>query len=120
MTDWRDDEVRNEVHSRDRNEWIEDTRGPNGNEGAAEVYVCECGDAACAQCILLTRSEYEAVRGYAARFAVAHDHENPEIDQLVSEGGRYSVVQKIARSGWRVATTRSSIRLNGVMRSQWK
>ncbi len=103
MSDWRDDEVRNEVHSRARNEWIEDVRGPNGHVGAAEVYVCECGDAACSQRILLTRSEYEAVRGYATRFAVAVDHENPEIDQLVSEGGRYSVVQKIAGMPARIA-----------------
>jgi hypothetical protein len=103
MSDWRDDEVRNEAHSRDRNEWIEDARGPNGDEGAAEVYVCECGDAACTQRILLTRSEYEEVRGYATRFAVALHHENPEIDQVVSEGGRYAVVQKIAGMPARIA-----------------
>lgn len=103
MSDWRAQEVRNEARSRDRNEWIEDVRGANGDSAAVEVYVCECGDDACTQHILLTRPEYEAVRGYATRFAVAMDHENPEIDQLVSEDGRYSVVQKIAGMPARIA-----------------
>lgn len=60
------------------------------------MYVCECGDATCAERIRLTRQEFEAVRDYSTRFAIAVDHENPEIDQLVTEGCRYSVVQKIA------------------------
>ena len=52
------------------------------------MYVCECGDATCVERIRLTRQEYEAVRDYSTRFAIAVDHENPEIDQLVTEGGR--------------------------------
>ena len=103
MSDWRDQEVRNEAHSRDRNEWIENVRGEIGKVGATEVYVCECGDAACEERIRLTRPEYEAVRGYSTRFCIAVDHENPEIDQLVSEGGRFSVVQKIAGRPARIA-----------------
>jgi hypothetical protein len=103
MSDWRADEVRNEVYSRDQNELMEDARGQNGKRGGEEAYVCECGDAACTQRILLTRSEYEAVRGYSTRFAIARHHENPEIDQLVSERGRYTVVQKIAGMPARIA-----------------
>ena len=48
-----------------------------GDEAVTEVYVCECGDAACIERIRLTRPEYEAVRGYYTRFAIAVDHENP-------------------------------------------
>ena len=48
--------------------------------------MCECSDPACRSRIHLTRLEYEAVRGYPTRFAIATDHENPEVDQLVSEG----------------------------------
>jgi hypothetical protein len=103
MSDWRDTEVRNEARSRDRNEWIEDIRSVMGDGAATDVYVCECGDATCAERINLTRPEYEAVRGYSTRFAIAVDHENPEIDQLVSEGGRFSVVQKIAGRPARIA-----------------
>jgi hypothetical protein len=74
-----------------------------GDEGLTDVYVCECGDASCVERIRLTRPEYEAVRDYPTRFAIAADHENPEIDQLVTECGRYSVVQKIAGRPARIA-----------------
>lgn len=100
---WRDQEVRNETRARDRNEWIGNVRGEIEGGSGPEVYVCECGDAGCDVPIRLTRPEYEAVRGYSTRFAIATDHENPEIDQLVSEGGRYSVVQKIAGRPARIA-----------------
>lgn len=104
MNDWRDQEVRNESRSRDRNEWIAETRGAVALEHEVEeVYVCECSDPTCGARISLTRFEYEAVRGYPTRFAIATDHENPEVDQLVSEGGRFTVVQKIAGSAARIA-----------------
>jgi len=113
MSDWKDQEVRNEARSRDRNEWIEETRGvaPEDATGT-EAYVCECGDASCHEEISLTRPEYESVRGYATRFAIALDHENPEIDQVVSEGRRYAVVQKIAGRPARIAR-QTSLRHGG-------
>ena len=87
VSDWREQEVRNESRSRDRNEWIAETRGAVALEHETEEdFVCECSDAACRSRIHLTRLEYEAVRGYPTRFAIATDHENPEVDQLVSEG----------------------------------
>lgn len=104
MRDWRDQEVHNEARSRDRNEWMEDIRADIEGEGIGpDVYVCECGDESCRAEISLTHLEYEDVRGYSTRFAIAVDHENPEIDQLVSEGGRYAVVQKIAGMPARIA-----------------
>jgi hypothetical protein len=104
VSDWRDQQVRNESHSRERNEWIAETRSALALDHAAtEVYVCECSDSVCRVRISLTRLEYEDVRGYPTRFAIATDHENPEVDQLVSEWGRYTVVQKIAGSAARIA-----------------
>lgn len=104
MSEWRDLEVRNESRSRDRNEWIVETRGAVALEHEAiEWYVCECSDSGCSARIGLTGPEYEAVRGYPTRFAIATDHENPEVDQLVSEGGRFTVVQKIAGDAARIA-----------------
>ena len=109
MSGWTEREVINETRSRDRNEWIEEIRGVIA-EGplATESYVCECGDASCGARISLTRPEYEAVRGYATRFAIAVDHENPEIDQVVSEGSRFSVVQKIEGRPARIARETSA------------
>jgi hypothetical protein len=103
VNDWRDQEVRNEARSRDRNEWIEGIHGEMGDGDRIETYVCECGDATCVERIRLTVPEYEAVRGYSTRFAIAVDHENPEIDQLVAEFRAYSVVQKIAGRPARIA-----------------
>ena len=60
------------------------------------MYVCECGDATCAERIRLIRQEYEAVPPYSTRFAIAVDHENPEIDQLMTEGGRLRSVDENA------------------------
>ena len=47
-------------------------------------FVCECGDAACSEPILLTMLEY-AVRVHGRRFAVALDHEDPEVERVVAE-----------------------------------
>jgi hypothetical protein len=104
VSDWREQEVRNESRSRDQNEWIAETRGAVALEHEIEeVFVCECSDPACRSRINLTRLEYEDVRGYPTRFAIATDHENPEVDQLVSEGRRFTIVQKIAGRAARIA-----------------
>ena len=104
MSEWRDQEVRNESRSRDRNEWIAETRGSLAlDHPVTEVYVCECSDPACGARISLTRIEYEDVRGYPTHFAIATDHENPEVDQLVSEERRFTVVAKIAGDPARIA-----------------
>ena len=111
MSEWTDQEVRNEARSRDRNDWMQDIREALAvNAGIIETYVCECGDVMCRARIGLTRVEYEAVRAYATRFAIAIDHENPEIDQIVSEGARFSVIQKIAGRPAKIARETSARR----------
>jgi hypothetical protein len=103
VNDWREEQVRNEVRSRDRNEWIEsatmDVEGPR----VIEEYVCECSDATCATVLALTRAEYEDVRAVGTHFAIALDHENPEVDRVVSENERFAVVEKFLRMARRVA-----------------
>lgn len=103
MSHWQDQEVRNEARSRDRNERIGDVRGSMGTRSRPRHTCVSAATWPAPSHIKLTRSEYEAVRGYSTRFAIATDHENPEIDQLVSEGSRFSVVQKIAGRPARVA-----------------
>jgi hypothetical protein len=103
MSESSDQEVRNETDARDQNEWIQRIHNHLEDGARMDAYVCECGDAGCSKPIHLTRAEYEDVRGYATRFAIAVTHENPEIDQLLSERVRYSVVQKVAGSPARIA-----------------
>ena len=63
MSDWREQEVRNESRSRDRNEWIAETRGVVAlDHETEELFVCECSDPACRARITLSRIEYEMIK----------------------------------------------------------
>lgn len=88
-------EARHQTRTRRFNEWIEGANDSMGSHAGTDPFRCECGDAACAHGIALTRAEYELVRAYPARFAIAHNHENPESDQVVAEHDRYTVVEKL-------------------------
>lgn len=98
MEDWKSYEVRNEVERRARNEWIAQTSDSFSAPIEFETYVCECGDAACEQEVKMTRQEYESVRADGTHFALAIDHENPEIDRLLGENGRFAIVEKLGEA----------------------
>ena len=104
MVDWRSDEATNQTIFREMNEWtVDDADGREGEQPETVLYLCECGDATCTDPIELSRTEYEAVRSVPVRFAIAVNHENPEVDLLVSESKRYSVVDKIFGAPARIA-----------------
>jgi hypothetical protein len=105
MMSWREREARNEARFREQNEWIE---AANESFGAdlLTAFVCECGDANCAQTIELTTAEYESVRRTANRFAVVPNHENPESEHVISECSRFAVVDKI--EGWDLRIARAT------------
>ena len=90
---WREQEARNEVRFRDQNEWID---GASRSFGPAEltVFVCECGDGDCTDPIEMTKPEYESVRSQSTHFALAVNHENPEMEHVLTEFARYAVVEK--------------------------
>jgi hypothetical protein len=94
VADWREREVVNETLARDINE-IEDANHEHIGDGATNRYVCECSDASCMATISLTQDEYEQVRAHGARFVIALDHENPELDLLVAEHEGFAVVRKL-------------------------
>ena len=58
-------------------------------------FVCECLDLNCTKRILLSREEYEELRGSPIRFAVLHGHELRDVEVVVDRTARYLVVQKI-------------------------
>ena len=103
INDWQREEVRNETRSRDVNESIQAATDIVGAESATDTYVCECGDAACRDPISLSRVEYEAVRAQATWFAIASNHENPELDRVVREYDRFTVVEKWLREAASIA-----------------
>lgn len=57
-------------------------------------YVCECADDACFERVSLTREEYESVRAFPSRFAVAHGHVVPDVEDVVATYERFVVVEK--------------------------
>jgi hypothetical protein len=104
MSDWREQEARNETISREMNEWTkEDYDARLGLNREMDTYLCECSDARCTEPIRLSRPEYESIRAVAIRFAIALKHENPEIDRLVAENDRFATVDKVFAVGGRTA-----------------
>jgi hypothetical protein len=57
-------------------------------------FTCECGRADCAERIVMTMLEYEAVRALPTRFAVVPAHEQPEVETIVERHPSYVVVEK--------------------------
>jgi hypothetical protein len=103
LSDWRRDEATNQTKFRTINESIETMTDTLGAHDVYDVYVCECGDGDCSVPISLSRSEYEIVRSEATHFAIALNHENPEVDRVVAEHERYAVVQKAFAQAARIA-----------------
>lgn len=101
MTEWQDQEARNETVFRDLNEWtIEEDQG-----GSAEsrIILCECGDRRCTEPVRLTRAEYETIRNEPLRFLLALNHENPDTDTVLTENRRFATVEKIYGEAARIA-----------------
>jgi len=65
-------------------------------------YICECGDARCAEVLMLTRAEYEHVRSHAKRFFVVPGHDGPG-EHVVDRNETFSVVEKTGEGGRRAA-----------------
>lgn len=104
MLDWRDQEATNETIFREMNEWCLEANDPNpGTDRRIDTYLCECSDRRCTEPIGLTRQEYEAVRAEPVRFAIALNHENPEIDRVLFENQRFATVEKFYGAGAKIA-----------------
>ena len=104
MAAWREQESRNETVFREMNEWTEEAS--DDREGLVrpmDSYLCECSDRRCTDPIRLTRAEYESVRAVPINFAIALNHENPELDLVIIEYERYAVVEKILGVGAAIA-----------------
>lgn len=103
MTDWREEEVDNETRSREINEWIDESN-ESSHGRVMDPYVCECSDGSCTATISLTHIEYEEVRADGTHFAIATDHESPELDVMLSERIGFAIVRKLPGLPTRLAT----------------
>jgi hypothetical protein len=85
--------AQNEAISREINEGIEESKTKSSAEGRIRI-VCECGRPDCNRKIAITLAEYEKVRDNPRTFAVVNDHLVPDIEIVVSETDRFTVVRK--------------------------
>ena len=102
MSDWREEQVVNETRSREINEWIDESNESSGD--VSSPFVCECSDGACDSTIALTHLEYEEVRAHGTYFAIATDHESPDLDLMVSERLGFAIIRKLPGMPARLAT----------------
>jgi hypothetical protein len=104
VSEYLEQEAKNETIFRDMNEWTERANDARYGIGRPmDHYFCECSDRRCTQPISLTRPEYEAVRAIPVRFAIALNHENPEIDRVLFENERFATIEKFYGSAARIA-----------------
>jgi hypothetical protein len=83
----------NEALFRDVNERIAETA--DRFEAEKTEFVCECADPSCTERVPATLGEYERVRAKPTTFLLAPGHEHDDIEQVVSEQGRFDVVDKV-------------------------
>jgi hypothetical protein len=70
-------------------------------------FVCECSDPNCTHRVSATLAEYEEVRDEPTTFLVQPGHEQSDIERVVSDRGRFRIVEKV-----NAAVRRAVIRLD--------
>ena len=111
--------ARNQALFRDVNERIKDlTESQRGQQSQPVDFLCECADTDCTETIALTREEYEAARGVSTHFPVKPGHVYPELEHVVQETDRYTVVEKFGEAGT-VAAERDPRRRESAEQPAW-
>lgn len=91
----RDDRIAsNEGLLRDINDRIEEVSQERGESNGGFDFLCECGRENCTEVVRLTIAEYERVRDDETHFLVFLGHETDDIEDVVVQDERYSVVRK--------------------------
>jgi len=90
---------------RDVNERIAESTEHFDAEGTD--FVCECADPNCTHRVSASLEEYEEVREDATTFLVVPGHEQGDIERVVSDRGRFRIIEKV-----QAAVRRTVVRLN--------
>jgi hypothetical protein len=70
-------------------------------------FVCECADPNCTHRVSASLAQYEMVRAEPTTFLLVPGHEEEDIERVVSDRGRFRVVEKV-----QAAVRRTVVRLN--------
>ena len=62
--------------------------------------ICECSSMACKRRLLVTVSEYEAVRGVPTWFFITPGEDEPDYERVVLRDDRYAVVEKLGEAAF--------------------
>lgn len=103
MTDWHDIAARHQTLVRDANERISANSETANQSDGAERFNCECDDLACVEMVSLTTREYGFVRSSPTRFVIATNHEDPQVENLVTENARFAIVETLPGTSSRIA-----------------
>jgi hypothetical protein len=82
--------ARNQALWREVNERIEAVAQTSGDV----EFLCECARMDCMATMNLSIAEYERIRSSPLRFPIALGHNFPEVEDVVEETDRYTVVEK--------------------------
>jgi hypothetical protein len=90
----RDEAVaKNEAADRDLNKRIEESYESHPADAYMDI-VCECALTDCDVFLKVMKAEYEDVRADARQFIVVRDHVDPDVEKVVPETDRFTVVAK--------------------------
>jgi hypothetical protein len=84
--------ARNQVLFREVNERLAELAEGSGKSPAD--FCCECSRMDCDEMIELDRDEYEGIRSSSNLFVVAPGHETPEVERIIDENDRFTLVEK--------------------------
>ena len=70
---------------------------------AANSFFCECCDPRCDRTVTATIQEYESVREWPTTSWSRLNHENPEVECVISETERFAVVETLTGEASKVA-----------------
>jgi hypothetical protein len=96
--------ARNHVLFREVNERVREVLDVWPERGEPGEFVCECSNEECAETILLTIEEYEAVRASGNFFVVACGHEIDAIERVLGETDTYKLVEKLEGARYAIET----------------
>jgi hypothetical protein len=85
----------NERLFREVNDRIRDLNESSINVVSEAEFVCECGDADCAETIRMPLREYEAARGDTGTLIVYLEHADSAVYQVLAVGHGYCVVHRV-------------------------
>ena len=93
MTSREERMAQNEAASREANEDVEGTHQIDPPGRRIQI-VCECALDGCGRVIAITMAEYRQIRGDPRQFAIVAEHFIGDIERIVSENDRFTVVAK--------------------------